>query len=52
MLLGSFRDLNDGAGPVVPKWMADEFEKMGISTGYVEERQLPKMAQPRPASAT
>ena len=39
--LAKWRFLNSGRGPVVPKALADELQKHGITEGYVENKLLP-----------
>ncbi|NJM12596.1 MAG: hypothetical protein HC889_12640 [Synechococcaceae cyanobacterium SM1_2_3] len=50
--LKSIGDMNEGHGPVVPQWLANDLRKMGIFDGYVVQKYLPAMAEPRLASAT
>lgn len=43
--LNQFRSLNGGAGPVVPKWMADKLRSLSITEGYVETKPLPLFSE-------
>ena len=38
--LKAYQSLNDGHGPVVPKWMVDHLRKLGIKDGYVEAKMI------------
>lgn len=38
--LKSLSNMNDGHGPVVPKFMADKLRAAGIHEGYVEAKKM------------
>lgn len=40
-LLKGYASLNDGHGPVVPRAIAQELRKLGITHGFVEQNKLP-----------